>query len=122
MTSGRRPDCFSHPNPTCERVMDDDSQSRIRYGARFVAFLLIAGGALGIVAAVFLTAAVVQQHQPFRAVTALASAAVFGWGALKGIELWRGRPQGYRWAQILFALQVPAFSVAGFSYEFSTGI
>ena len=46
---------------------------------------------------------------------------VFGWGALKGIDLWRGKPSGYQWARILFALQIPAFSVARSSYEFSTG-
>jgi hypothetical protein len=102
--------------------MHDDDRSRANYGARFIAFLLIAGGILGILAAVALTAAFMRQHRPYRAVTAIASVAVFGWGAIKGIDLWRGRPQGYRWAKILFALQIPAFSVAGFSYEFSTGI
>ena len=46
----------------------------------------------------------------------------FGWGAFKGIALWRGKPSGYRWARILFALQIPAFSIGRLSYEFSTGI
>jgi hypothetical protein len=102
--------------------MRDDDPRRADYGVRLIAVLLIAGGILGVVGAVAVTSAFIRDQRPYRAVPAIASMAVFGWGAIKGIDLWRGRPQGYRWAKILFAFQILTFSVAGLSYEFSTGI
>ena len=85
-------------------------------------FVLIAGAILGILASVSLAIGFTHQHRPYPSIVPVVSIAVFAWGMLKGIDLWRGKPAGYRWARILFALQIPAFSVAGFSYEFSTGV
>jgi hypothetical protein len=94
----------------------------VGHGARLVSSLLIAGGILGVVSSVPLAARFAQEARPYRAGVAAGAIAVFAWCALKGIDLWRGRAGGYRWAEALFALQVPVFSVARLSYEFSTGI
>jgi len=101
--------------------MSDKTDVRVTWGARVVAFLLVAGGVLGILAAVFLAQEFARQ-QPDRMITPLASIIIFAWGVVMGVVLWRGRPAGYKWAKILFILQIPAFRVAQFSYEFSTGI
>jgi len=102
--------------------MGGDTPGDVRVGARLISFLLIAGGILGIVSSVFLAANFAQVHRPYRVAIALGSIAVFGWSVLKGTDLWRGKPRGYRWAKLLFAFQVPVFSVAKLGYEFSTGI
>lgn len=102
--------------------MSGGGRGGVRYGARFVSFLMIAGAMLGILSSVFLAPRLAQEHRPYRVAVAVVSVAVFAWAAVKGIDLWRGKPGGYRWAKVLFALQIPAVSVARFSYEFSTGM
>ena len=47
---------------------------------------------------------------------------LFVWSVIAGIRLWRGEPKGWKWATILFALQIPIFTVPGLSYEFYTGL
>jgi len=54
-------------------------------------------------------------------ISSVVSVALFAWGILTGIALWRATPRGFKWAKILFALQVPVFHVARLTYEFSTG-
>src|SRR5262245_34993742 len=98
--------------------MGDAEQRQIRYGARFVAFLLIAGGILGILASAQMTVHFAGEDRLYRAAVAAISILVFAWCALKGIDLWRGKPGGYRWARILFLLQIPAICVSRLTYEF----
>ena len=102
--------------------MSHKTNRRVKWGARFIAFLLIAGGILGVMLAITLIRNFAHQHQPYRIIVPVISIVVFGWSGLKGIDLWLGKPSGYKWASILFALQVPAFSIARLSYEFSTGM
>ena len=94
----------------------------VTYGARAIAFLLIAGGILGMILAVQLFRYFLHQHQAYRTIVPTLSLVVFGWSGLKGIDLWLGKPSGFKWASILFALQIPTFSISRLSYEFSTGI
>ncbi len=44
------------------------------------------------------------------------------WHILKGIDLWKGKKSGYKWAKILFATQIPIISVPGLMYNLFTGI
>jgi hypothetical protein len=62
-----------------------------------------------------------HQQQPYHIIVPAISIVVFAWGVCKGISLWRGKPSGYKWAKILFALQIPVFSLGRLSYEYSTG-
>src|SRR5882757_10360667 len=78
--------------------------------ARIIAFFLIAGGLLGIVNLVLMGFHFAD----------LLSAALFAWSIVTGAILWRGTPRGFKWAKILFALQVPVFGVGRLVYEFST--
>jgi len=91
-------------------------------GSRLISLLLIAGGILGIVAAVFLIQGLTQHDQPYRVIIPAISIAVFGWSIFQGVELWRDKPSGSKWAKILFAMQIPGFCVSRLTYEFSTGI
>jgi hypothetical protein len=97
-------------------------KTAIRYGARFVSFLLIAGGILGILASVQMTVHFAHENRLYRVVVALISIPIFAWCVVKGIDLWRGKPSGYRWAKLLFILQIPAVCVSRLTYEFSTGM
>ncbi len=101
-------------------IMSAASSLSTRWGARFAAFLLIAGGILGIIVSVALAQGFAQQQRLYRIIVPLISIAVFVWGGTKGIDLWRGKSDGYRWGKILFALQIPAFSAGRLSYEYST--
>lgn len=53
---------------------------------------------------------------------ALITILVFGWSALKGRDLWNGKPAGYKWARILLVAQIPVIIAPGFSYWFYTGL
>jgi hypothetical protein len=46
---------------------------------------------------------------------------IYGWGIWTGVDLWRGKNQALLWARILFAMQILAITVPGFTYEFHTG-
>ena len=47
---------------------------------------------------------------------------IFGWSALKGLDLWKGKPAGFKWAKILFAAQIPLINFSGLCYWFYTGL
>jgi|SRR5579859_4638940 len=102
--------------------MSEKPERVVRLGARFVAFLLVAGGGLGILASVQMTVHFVHEDRVDRLLVALLSIPVFAWSAVKGVDLWRGRPTGYWWAKLLFSLQIPAVCVSRLTYEFSTGM
>jgi hypothetical protein len=103
-------------------VMKTESSNRgnIKYGARIIAFFLVGGGLLGILSSVLMGFHFAHLHQSPRVISAIVSTALFAWGILTGVALWRGTPPGFKWAKILFALQVPVFCVARLTYEFST--
>ncbi len=46
----------------------------------------------------------------------------FVWSTVSGVRLWRGEPRGWKWATILFAAQIPVFTVPGMTYEYYTGV
>jgi hypothetical protein len=92
----------------------------MKFGARIIASFLIVGALLGFLGTYFLVAHALRQQQDIRVVSSLVSTVLFAACILSGIELWRGRPRGLKFASILFALQIPVFTVARFTYEFST--
>ena len=100
---------------------DYSSKGNVKYGARIIAVFLVAGGLLGILSLVMMHFHLAQQHQSLPVISSVVSVALFAWGILTGIALWRATPHGFKWATILFALQVPVFHVARVTYEFSTG-
>jgi len=100
---------------------DKRSKGNVKYGARIIAVFLVAGGLLGIVGLVMMHFHLAHYHQSLPVISSVVSVALFAWGILTGIALWRAMPRGFSWAKILFALQVPVFHVARLTYEFSTG-
>jgi hypothetical protein len=79
------------------------------------------GGLLGILSLV-MHFHLAQQHQSLPVISSVISVALFAWGIVTGVALWQSAPRGFKWAKILFALQVPVFYVARLTYEFSTCI
>jgi len=59
-----------------------------------------------------------HEHHLYRVTVAVISIPVFAWCVLKGVDLWRGKPSGNRWAKLLFVLQIPAVCVSRLTYEF----
>lgn len=90
-------------------------------GARFLAIMLIGGGVAGIAVAFWMGYNFIQVHWVYIVLVA-AFLALFVWSTIAGVRLWRGEPKGWKWATILFALQVPVLTVPGISYEFYTGL
>jgi hypothetical protein len=100
--------------------MNNGFRGRVIYGARIIAFFLVAGGLLGMLNSVLMGSQAALQKESLRAISASLSAGLFAWGTLTGVALWRGTLRGIKWAKLLFALQIPVFSVARLTYEFST--
>ena len=91
-----------------------------KFGARFVAVLLMAGGMLGVLGSVITVYRLLPRGQLSGNVSAALSNALFVWCISTGVALWRRTPAGFKWAKLLFALQIPVFTIARFAYEFST--
>jgi hypothetical protein len=96
---------------------------------RFLAALLIVGGLFG--AAIFLypigrilydANRGVQPIQWVSLLPLVVLLALFAWSAIVGVRLWRRESRGWRWAAILFAMQVPILTVPELRYEYYTGI
>ena len=96
-----------------------NGEGKTRKGEKFVAFFLIAGGLLGVIAAVAMGLHFAKEGQTLRACMQIIAAGLFLLCIVTGTALWRDLPGALKSSQILFALQVPAFSLARFSYEFS---
>ena len=100
---------------------DNSSKGNVKHGARIIAVFLVLGGLLGILNLVMMHLHLAQLYQSLPVISSVVSATLFAWGILTGVLLWRATPGGFKWAKILFALQVPVFHVARLTYEFSTG-
>jgi len=97
------------------------SRDSVNVGDRFLATLLLLGGILGMGLSVYLGIRMLRIHWVYGVLVA-AFLLVFVWSALTGLRLWRGERRGWKWATILFALQIPILTVPGLSYEYYTGI
>jgi hypothetical protein len=89
--------------------------------ARLLAALLVVGGVLGVGLAFWMGYRFVQVHWVYILLVA-AFLALFVWCVMAGVRLWRGEAKGWKWATILFALQIPVLTVPGLTYEFYTGL
>jgi hypothetical protein len=90
------------------------------YLARIIAFFLLAGGVLGLLGSLSAVYHSARQHHVLAGMSGVLSTALFVWCIPTGAALWRASPSGFKWAKLLFAIQVPVFCIARLSYEFST--
>jgi hypothetical protein len=97
------------------------NQTSPNAGDRTLALLLMVGGVLGVGISIFTAGQFLRMHWIYGVLIA-GVLFVFVWSALTGYRLWRGEVRGWKWATILFALQIPILTVPGFSYEYYTGI
>jgi hypothetical protein len=95
--------------------------TKIPIGVRILAALLFLGGIFGVCISLYLGVSLLPKN-PGYLVLAIALLALFAFSALTGWRLWRGEPRGWKWATILYASQIPIFSIAGLSYEWYAGI
>src|SRR4051794_33949215 len=91
-----------------------------RHGARIVASFLFAGGLLGLVGSTPALYHSVQLRQVPAEISGILSIGLFACCIPTGVAVWQIKFTGLKWAKLLFAIQVPMFSIARFSYEFST--
>ena len=99
--------------------MNTSATAKRSIGLRAISILLILGGIAGIAVALWTEAnTVILSHMIFLACAFL----VFGWSIWVGFDLWKGKPQSYKWAQVLFLMQIPSVSFHGFSYQFYLGL
>ena len=102
-------------------MMKTASGTRVtQFATRVIAFFLLAGGLLGMVGSVLAVYHRAQQQPILTGMSSLLSAVLFGCSLLTGIALWRRTDSGFKWAKLLFAMQVPVFGFGRVSYEFST--
>lgn len=90
------------------------------FATRAIAFLLIAGGILGLVGSYLMGFRFIEQHQYLRLASLLVAAFLFVCSIPAGVGLWQKNRYALQWAKLLFALQIPVFSFSRFTYEFST--
>ena len=90
-------------------------------GLRLLAPLLAVGGGVGIYLFILLAFKSVQQDWRILIIITI-GIGVFAWSTVVGVRLWRGGTAAITWAKVLFALQIPIFTVRGLNYEYFTGI
>jgi hypothetical protein len=86
-------------------------------GVRFFALLLIGGGLAGVGLGLWGDVQTIQStgfHASLSLILMGAFILLFGWSTWVGMALWRGTSQGYKWAKVLFAAQIPLFTVSRF--------
>jgi hypothetical protein len=88
---------------------------------RLLAPLLAVGGGIGI--CLFILLALKLAPRDWRILLMITvGIGVFAWSTFVGVRLWRGNAAAITWAKVLFALQIPLFTVHGLNYEYFTGI
>ena len=103
--------------------MNGADRVAVTTGMKLVSLLLIVGGVTG--AAFGWWAELQIFHQGNIAVTVLYGLFVllFAWSAWTGFELWKGKRQAVKMAQLILAAQIPNFTIPGFSFDgFYTGL
>lgn len=87
---------------------------------RFFAVILMLGGVVGVICAVFFGIQFFQQHS-LLALPMVGLGALFVWAVFIGYRLWQGTPFGRKWATILFASQIPVLVLPGITFQWFTG-
>lgn len=105
--------------------MSSNDRVPVSMGMKLVALLLMVGGVVGIGVGVWLDIRWLTNSQAslFSASTAIVGVFIllYGWAVWTGLDLWKGRRRALKFAQILFVMQIPVFTIPGISYEFHTG-
>jgi hypothetical protein len=96
-------------------------QPYIDRGARVLAVVMIIGAVLGIGLSLLMAYRFVPVHWVYGVLVA-AFLLLFAWSGVTGLRLWGGDARGWKWAVILFAMQIPVLTIPGLSYEYFTGI
>lgn len=88
---------------------------------RFLALMLISGGALGVAIVVVLGLQLASQSL-ILVVPMLVFLGLFGWAAYTGFRLWQGADYGLKWSPIIFAMQIPILASPALTFNWFTGV
>jgi heme A synthase len=97
---------------------------RAERNRKLVALLLIVGGTVGMLIALWAELQFLEkQFSTYYRTAALMGlyAFIFGLCTWTGFDLWREKPHAFKWAQILLVAQIPSIAFPGFAYTFYTG-
>lgn len=123
---------FNHPSRDVERLSTGKESvlvNEINVVDRFLAIVLMAGGVLGAGSSVYGQGRILYQSSPtllrthwMALVPMELFLGLFLWSAIVGVRYWRQEARAWKWAAILFAVQIPITIVPGLRYEYFTGI
>lgn len=92
-------------------------------GVKLIALLLMLGGIFGAIWGLYQEAQILSSIGSSAAAWSGLFVVLFGWSAWVGFELWHGKVRAFKLAKIIFAAQIPIFSVNGFAFDgFFTGL
>jgi len=87
--------------------------------SKIIGAVLILGGLLGIASSIPMVLHFAHQNQIARMISTLLIIVLFAWGIPTGIGVWRESPRQLKWAKVIFALQIPVFSIGRLVYQYS---
>lgn len=113
---------MDHPYepPKAELETVEEQNVNVSKGIRFLSLCMIIGSIVALLTMVILSGQIFVN--PFAAIVIVPFAFLFSIYIWKGISLWKGSLQSYKWAFWLFAIQIPIIAFPGFSYNLFTGI
>ena len=95
------------------------NKAKSSYVSKIIGVVLILGGLLGVAASVPAVIHFGHEYQVMRMISAIMGIALFVWSIPVGVGVWRESARELKWAKILFALQIPVFSIGRLVYEYS---
>ena len=103
--------------------MNGTDRFAVTKGMKLISLLLIVGGVTGATFGWWAELQVLRQGTIAATVLYGLFVLLFAWSAWTGFELWKGKPQAVRMAQLILAAQIPNFTIPGFSFDgFYTGL
>ena len=92
---------------------------------KFISVVLGIGSAIGVGVGISGLTFTSSEHLPLtiaEAAPIVLFIAIFGCCLWNAVELWRQKQGAYKWAAIIFAFQIPQFTLPSFGYKFYTGV
>lgn len=113
---------MTEPYTTPKAVLTAEKKQgkKVSMGIRFLSLCMIIGaivsiGTIGFLSVKFIT-------RPVLLLVFIPFVILFIVYIVKGISLWKGKANAYKWAFWLFVIQIPIISIPGFSYHLFTGL
>lgn len=106
--------------PKSNLTADKKHGNKVSISTRFLSLCMIIGAIVSLVTIGFLSVKLIAR--PVLFLVFIPFVILFVFYIVKGISLWKGKANAYKWAFWLFVIQIPMISIPGFSYHLYTGI